>query len=88
MDNLIGPDTVNTIPPKTIEAFIDHGTVALTLEKDLEHASGQLQQLANIGIRLDDVTRQLLDEGVEKFVRPYDKLIETIAVKQATLITA
>jgi transaldolase len=88
VDNLIGPDTVNTIPSKTIAAFMDHGTVAMTLEKDLEAAHGQLKQLADLGIRLDDVTRQLLDEGVEKFTRPYDKLIETIAEKQANLMTA
>ena len=89
VDNLIGPKTINTIPPKTIEAFMDHGTVAMTLEKDLELSRSQLKQLADSGgIHLDDVTRQLLDEGVEKFVRPYDKLIETIAVKQATLMTA
>jgi transaldolase len=88
VDGLIGPHTVNTIPPKTLEAFMDHGTVALTLEKNLDQVYDQLDSLAKLGINLDDVTRKLLDEGVEKFVKPYDKLIGTIAEKQAALITA
>ena len=88
VDGLIGPNTVNTIPPKTLEAFIDHGTVAVTLDRDLDQARQQLDQLEKVGIKLEDVTRDLLDEGVEKFVKPFDKLIETIAEKQANLITA
>ena len=88
VDNLIGPDTVNTIPPRTIEAVMDHGTVTRTLDQDLDLARDQLKQLSDLGIRLDDVTRQLIDEGVDKFVKPYDQLIETIAEKQANLITA
>jgi transaldolase len=87
VDGLIGPNTVNTIPPKTLEAFMDHGTVAVTIDRDLDEARQQLDQLEKVGINLDDVTRELLDEGVEKFVKPYDKLIETIAQKQANLIT-
>jgi transaldolase len=88
VDGLIGPNTVNTVPPKTLEAFMDHGTVTVTLDHDLDQARQQLDQLERVGINLDDVTRELLDEGVEKFVKPYDKLIETIAQKQAHLITA
>jgi len=88
VDGLIGPNTVNTIPPKTLEAFMDHGTVAVTLDRGIDEVHEQLDQLEKVGISLDDVTRDLLDEGVEKFVKPYDKLIETIAEKQANLITA
>ena len=88
VDGLIGKHTVNTIPPKTLEAFMDHGTVALTLERDLDEAREQLDQLEKLGVNLDDVTRDLLDEGVEKFVKPYDKLIEAIAEKQANIIMA
>lgn len=88
VDNLIGKDTVNTIPPETLEAFVDHGTVALSLESDLDQARDQLDRLGKLGIDLDDVTRKLLDEGIEKFNKPYDKLIETIAEKQANFITA
>jgi transaldolase len=88
VENLIGPDTVNTVPPETLEAFLDHGLVAVTLDRDLDEAYNHLDQLAKLGIDLNDVTRQLLDEGIEKFVKPYDKLIETIAEKQADFITA
>jgi len=88
VDGLIGKHTVNTIPPKTLEAFRDHGTVALTLDQGIDEARNQLDQLEKLGIHLDDVTRDLLDEGVEKFIKPYDNLIETIAKKQANLITA
>jgi transaldolase len=67
---------------------MDHGTVARTHDQDIDMARVQLEQLEKLGVNLDDVTRDLLDEGVEKFVRPYDKLIETIAEKQADFITA
>lgn len=88
VDNLIGEHTVNTIPPKTIDAFLDHGTAASTLENDIDEAHEQLEQLSKLGIDLDDVTRQLLDEGVEKFSKPYDKLIQTISDKQAEFAIA
>lgn len=82
-ENLIGPNTVNTMPPETIEAFLDHGKVELTLERDLDQARAQLAQLEMLGIDLKDVTRQLLDEGVEKFIQPFDSVMKTIAEKQA-----
>ena len=88
VNGLIGKHTVNTIPPETLEAFMDHGRVALTLDQGIKEAHQQLDQLEEVGINLDDVTRELLDEGVEKFVKPYDKLIETIAQKQADSIAA
>ena len=88
VENLIGPNTVNTIPPKTLEAFLDHGTVALTLESNLDEARYQLKDLAELGINLDEVTQELLDEGVNNFVEPYDKLIKTIAEKKDELISA
>jgi transaldolase len=77
-DNLIGPHTVNTLPPSTIQAFLDHGTVALTLESDLDQARDQLDQLAQVGMDLDSVTQELLDEGVEKFARPFESLMDTL----------
>ena len=87
VENLIGTPTVNTIPPKTLEAFLDHGTIALTLESDLDEARRQLNELAELGINLDEVTQELLDEGVNNFVEPYDKLIETIHEKKETLVS-
>lgn len=88
VDNLIGPHTVNTIPPKTLEAFLDHGTIAMTLESDLDEARAQLNELATLGINLDEVTKELLDEGVGNFVKPYDELIKTITEKREALIKA
>jgi transaldolase len=87
-DNLIGPKTVNTLPPVALEAFLDHGTVAPTLEKELDQAKFRLKELEKLGINLEDVTNQLLDEGIEKFSRPYDNLIESIGEKIAHFITA
>lgn len=86
VENLIGPQTVNTIPPKTLEAFLDHGSIALTLERGLEEAREQLSTLAELGINLSDVTQELLDEGVENFIKPYDSLLKTISEKKAALI--
>ncbi len=86
VENLIGPDTVNTIPPETLAAFLDHGTVAPTLEKEMDDARAHLDQLRELGIDLDAVTRELLDEAVQKFVEPYDSLMNTIAEKTAELI--
>lgn len=88
VDNLIGPDTINTLPPDTLEAFMDHGTVAATIESDLDQAHFQLVRLAELGIKLDEITQDLLEEGVEKFIEPYDRLIKALAAKQAELITA
>jgi transaldolase len=82
-DNLIGPHTINTLPPSTIEAFLDHGTVALTLESQLGQARDQLERLGQVGIDLDQVTDELLNEGVEKFARPFESLMETLAEKLA-----
>jgi transaldolase len=86
VENLIGPKTVDTIPPKTLEAFLDHGSIALTLETRLDEAREQLNSLAGLGINLSDVTQELLDEGVENFIKPYDSLMKTITEKKATLM--
>jgi transaldolase/glucose-6-phosphate isomerase len=87
VDNLIGPDTVNTLPLNTLEAFRDHGTASLTVEDGLDDASQTFQQLAEVGINIDDVMQQLLNEGVEKFVQPFDVLLESIAQKRASITT-
>jgi len=86
VENLIAPNTVNTIPPKTLEAFLDHGNIALTLEQGLDEAREQLNSLPELGINLYDVTQELLDEGVENFIKPYDLLLKAIAEKKAALI--
>jgi transaldolase/glucose-6-phosphate isomerase len=85
VDSLIGPGTVNTIPPATLRAFQDHGTVAMTLTDGLDEAQNQLATLADLGIDLDAVGEQLQREGVAKFARPFQALLETIAAKVARL---
>ena len=78
VEALIGPDTVNTMPRETFDAYRDHGRPAVRLEDDLEHARGVLRQLPEVGIDIDRVTQQLEDEGVEKFNQPFDRLLEGI----------
>ena len=81
VDELIGPDTVNTLPPATLDSFMDHGRVAETLTLDLEEAQRQIAQLADLGIDLDAVTRKLQDDGVVAFAKPFAKLLTSIADK-------
>lgn len=78
VEALIGPDTVNTIPMETLLAFKDHGKAASRLESGLAHATRVLEDLKKAGIDLDAITRQLEEEGIEKFNQPYDKLLEAI----------
>ena len=78
VEALIGPGTVNTIPMDTLEAFRDHGVAANTLEKDLGHATKVLEDLKKGGINLGAITQKLEEEGIEKFNKPYDKLLEAI----------
>jgi transaldolase len=81
VDELIGPDTVNTLPPSTLESFMDHGRVAQTLTRNPAEAQNQLTKLADLGIDLQTVTRKLQDDGVVAFARPFKKLLESIAEK-------
>jgi transaldolase/glucose-6-phosphate isomerase len=85
VDSLIGPDTVNTVPPSTLQAFKDHGDVVGTLEAGLEDAGDYLDQLRVGGIDLNTVAQKLLDDGVSAFIRSYGALIQSIEEKQARL---
>jgi transaldolase len=85
VESLIGPDTVNTVPPKTLEAFVDHGEVRSTLEDDTEGARRDLQALARLGIDLDAVTRELEEEGVAAFARSYDELLAALKERLVTV---
>ncbi|KPK92810.1 MAG: hypothetical protein AMJ88_09940 [Anaerolineae bacterium SM23_ 63] len=78
VDNLIGLDTVNTLPPKTLDAFQDHGVAEWTLERDLSVARAQLDAYKSINVSLESVTHQLEREGVAKFARSYTSLLKTI----------
>ncbi|MGH9903493.1 MAG: transaldolase family protein, partial [Pyrinomonadaceae bacterium] len=87
VDNLIGPETVNTIPPATYKAFLDHGTVELTLEKDLDDARAVVARLAEVGVDLKAVTDKLQVDGLDAFVHSFDTLVESIEAKRAALIS-
>ena len=78
VEALIGPDTVDTVPLETIEAFRDHGIAENTLEQGLAEATATLEKLKSVGIDIDKVTQQLEDEGVDKFNKPFEKLLQAI----------
>ncbi|MDE2663901.1 MAG: transaldolase [Gemmatimonadota bacterium] len=84
VEPLIGDLTVNTLPEKTIDAFRDHGRVAGTLTEGVEEARRTMAELAAVGIDLDEVTDQLLAEGVEKFAVPFDRLLASLAERMAS----
>jgi transaldolase/glucose-6-phosphate isomerase len=85
-DALIGPNTINTVPPATLRALIDHGRAARTVDIGVEEAREQLNQLSQLGINFADITKQLEDEGVAKFSESFDKVIETIKKKHDRLV--
>lgn len=85
VDELIGPDTVNTLPDATIEAFEDHGTVARTIDRDLDGARQVMADLAAVGVDLGDVTRVLEEEGVAAFVKSFEELLGTLNDKSQAL---
>ncbi len=78
VDELIGPNTVNTVPPKTLDAFRDHGTAALTLEEDLETAQAQMEALASLVISMAEVTVELEAKGVRKFADAFTDLLDSV----------
>lgn len=79
VEALIGPDTVNTAPLQTLEAYRDHGDPKARLEQHVQEARRLLERLSELGINLDQVTQQLEEEGVVKFKQPFDKLLQTLA---------
>ena len=87
VEALIGPDTVDTAPIETLDAYRDHGITKPSLEKDVAEAVRLLKRLPTIGIDLDKVTQQLEDEGVTKFNLPFDKLMETLVQKGRQYLT-
>ncbi|MCC6499350.1 MAG: bifunctional transaldolase/phosoglucose isomerase [Anaerolineales bacterium] len=78
VDNLIGPETVNTVPPATLEAFKDHGVASMTLVRGLDEAQDALNKLEAAGISMDVVTQELEDEGVKAFADAFAQLLATI----------
>jgi transaldolase len=90
VEALIGPDTVDTIPMETLIAYRDHGNPENRLEQNLNEAHQVLQKLKEIGVNIDEITQKLEDEGIEKFNKPYEKLLKTIEEhkKKASRVTA
>ncbi len=86
VDALIGPDTVNTMPPATMDAFRDHGTVADTLTEDVEGAKKTLAEAERLGLDLAAVTDHLVVDGVEKFSDAFDHLLGAVAGKRAEIL--
>ena len=86
LDSLIGPDTVNTVPPATLTVFVDHGRAANTLEQGVEEAQRTIQALAGAGINIDRVTDKLLADGLNGFVESFEKLMANIEDKKARLL--
>ncbi|WP_375422560.1 transaldolase [uncultured Sphingomonas sp.] len=82
IDTLIGADTVNTMPPATMDAFRDHGTAAVTLTENIDEARHVLAEADRLGLDLNGVTGTLVQEGVASFVKAFDDLLGSIAAKQ------
>lgn len=85
VNTLIGPDTVNTLPDPTVEAFADHGVVRRTIDADVDGAKALLDDLAAVGVDLADVTRVLEEEGVASFSKSFDELMQALHDKAQAL---
>jgi transaldolase len=88
VEELIGPQTVNTMPAETIAAFQDHGQVADTLEQGLDEARQLLEELERVGVDYDDVTATLEKEGVQKFADSFEELLDGVRSKRGELVAS
>ena len=88
VEELIGPETVNTMPEETIEAFQDHGEVALTLDREVDEAERVFEQVAEAGVDYDDVVATLEREGVDKFADSFKELLDGVRSKRGELVSA
>ncbi len=87
VDTLIGPHTVNTVPPDTLDAFLDHGIVTETVETNLDSAQAALNELARLDIDLNQIMQDLQDAGVKSFADSFESLMNTIEGKREVLLT-
>jgi len=88
VEELIGPETVNTMPEETIRAFQDHGEVALTLERELDEARRVFERIEEAGVAYDDVVAVLEREGVQKFADSFAELLDGVRSKRGELVSA
>jgi transaldolase len=84
IEELIGPETINTMPLATMDAFRDHGKLRASLEEDLPAARHVIATLDRLGISIDEVTGTVLDDGIRAFVEAMSKVLSAIAVKHAS----
>jgi transaldolase/glucose-6-phosphate isomerase len=87
VEEMIGPDTVNTIPPSTFDAFRDHGELRFSLTEDVEDAKRTMETLAKFGISMQEITEKLTDDGVRQFVEAFDKLLQAVEKTSQCTVT-
>jgi transaldolase len=88
VDELIGAHTVNTLPPATLDAFLDHGKLAVTVDKDLDGARKRMQDLSKYKVSLEAITAKLQEDGVEAFAKAFHDLMSSITMKRERLVAA
>ncbi len=88
VDSLIGPDTVNTVPPATLDAYRDHGTAAVTVMDNIEECENQIAEMEKLGISMASVTEELEAEGVKSFADAFTALFQTIEERRLAVVTA
>jgi transaldolase len=88
VEELIGPETISTMPEETIRAFHEHGRVELRLESDLDEAQYLFNKLYAVGVDYDDVVATLEREGIEKFVASFSELLKRVRDKRRALAAA
>ena len=86
VEELIGPDTVNTIPPETLDTFRDHGQIRPTLQEGIEDARQILADLTGVGVNLDAITEQLQEDGVKAFADSFDQLLNALEEKRKVIL--
>ena len=86
VESLMGPETVNTMPPATLTAFLEHGSVALTLDQGVDEARADIEAISSAGISMKEVTAKLLTDGVKSFGASFDELIANIEEKKTQLL--
>ena len=88
IESLIGPDSINTMPPATMNAFRDHGKVRDTITEGLDEARAALEELAKLGIDLNSITENLQDDGVKAFSESMDKLLQSLEEKRCSIVAS
>jgi transaldolase len=86
VEELIGPDTVNTLPPQTLEEFARHGVAARTIDSGVDEARAQLDAIEKLGVSLSDVTDFLVTDGVKKFADSFDALLAAVEEKRGSMV--